>query len=152
RLYNPTTGRFLSTDPVHGGNANPYEYVTADPVDKYDLDGRQWCWRWCGTVHRWQRNPNFRHYWYGAQIAVSILPIRRIKALKRFRARSCWTRWRGFASCGGGALGVYDFVYSVRKYSQNYRYLRDYNQALTHQSQQRICRKYTHYHGRGQCA
>ncbi|MET8102974.1 DNRLRE domain-containing protein, partial [Streptomyces sp. NPDC005236] len=31
RLYNPTTGRFLSTDPVYGGNANAYEYVTADP-------------------------------------------------------------------------------------------------------------------------
>ncbi|POX43747.1 sugar-binding protein, partial [Streptomyces sp. Ru71] len=26
RLYNPTTGRFLSTDPIPGGNANAYEY------------------------------------------------------------------------------------------------------------------------------
>ncbi|MFF3639480.1 DNRLRE domain-containing protein, partial [Streptomyces sp. NPDC002250] len=32
RLYNPTTGRFLSTDPEYGGNANAYEYVTADPL------------------------------------------------------------------------------------------------------------------------
>ncbi|MFK4214150.1 RHS repeat-associated core domain-containing protein, partial [Streptomyces sp. NPDC030920] len=40
RLYNPTTGRFLTTDPVYGGNANAYEYVHADPVNKYDLDGR----------------------------------------------------------------------------------------------------------------
>ncbi|MFE4875130.1 DNRLRE domain-containing protein, partial [Streptomyces sp. NPDC056682] len=31
RLYNPQTGRFLSTDPIPGGNANAYEYVTADP-------------------------------------------------------------------------------------------------------------------------
>ncbi|MEX3107202.1 MULTISPECIES: DNRLRE domain-containing protein [unclassified Streptomyces] len=40
RLYNPATGRFLSTDPVYGGNANSYEYCTADPINCYDLDGR----------------------------------------------------------------------------------------------------------------
>ncbi|MFJ3861944.1 DNRLRE domain-containing protein, partial [Streptomyces sp. NPDC090085] len=40
RLYNPTTGRFLSTDPVYGGNANAYDYTYADPINKYDLDGR----------------------------------------------------------------------------------------------------------------
>ncbi|MGW4031211.1 DNRLRE domain-containing protein [Streptomyces sp. NPDC004838] len=43
RLYNPQTGRFLSIDPIHGGNANAYEYCTADPVNCYDLDG-QWGW------------------------------------------------------------------------------------------------------------
>ncbi|MFJ2260625.1 RHS repeat-associated core domain-containing protein [Streptomyces sp. NPDC087844] len=40
RLYEATTGRFLSTDPVYGGNDNPYVYP-ADPVNKYDLDGRK---------------------------------------------------------------------------------------------------------------
>ncbi|WP_280880315.1 RHS repeat-associated core domain-containing protein [Streptomyces pseudovenezuelae] len=40
RLYDPTTGRFLSTDPVHGGSANAYEYGNGDPVNNYDLDGR----------------------------------------------------------------------------------------------------------------
>ncbi|WP_404871021.1 DNRLRE domain-containing protein (plasmid) [Kitasatospora griseola] len=44
RLYNPGTGRFLSVDPVYGGNANAYEYVHGDPLDKYDLDGRNWFW------------------------------------------------------------------------------------------------------------
>ncbi|MFB7672289.1 RHS repeat-associated core domain-containing protein [Kitasatospora purpeofusca] len=43
RLYNPTTGRFLSLDPVPGGSANPYEYASGDPVNQYDLDGRV-CW------------------------------------------------------------------------------------------------------------
>ncbi len=32
RLYNPTTGRFLSADPVPGGGANAYDYVDQDPV------------------------------------------------------------------------------------------------------------------------
>ncbi|MGW4897651.1 DNRLRE domain-containing protein [Kitasatospora sp. NPDC004240] len=40
RLYNPVTGRFLSIDPIQGGSANAYEYTYADPLNKYDLDGR----------------------------------------------------------------------------------------------------------------
>jgi RHS repeat-associated protein len=44
RLYDPTTGRFLSTDPVPGGSANAYEYGNGDPVNNYDLDGKSW-WR-----------------------------------------------------------------------------------------------------------
>nr|WP_307792451.1 RHS repeat-associated core domain-containing protein [Streptomyces verrucosisporus] len=40
RLYNPATGRFLSIDPVYGGNANAYEYVNADPLNRYDLDDK----------------------------------------------------------------------------------------------------------------
>ncbi|WP_405004022.1 ricin-type beta-trefoil lectin domain protein [Kitasatospora purpeofusca] len=43
RLYNPSTGRFLSVDPVPGGSANAYEYNYADPINRYDLDGRISC-------------------------------------------------------------------------------------------------------------
>ncbi|QNA75393.1 RHS repeat-associated core domain-containing protein [Streptomyces sp. So13.3] len=39
RLYDPTSGRFLSADPVYGGNANSYEYCTGDPVGCTDLSG-----------------------------------------------------------------------------------------------------------------
>jgi hypothetical protein len=39
RLYNPATGRFLTVDPVVGGNPNAYTYPV-DPVNMYDLDGR----------------------------------------------------------------------------------------------------------------
>jgi RHS repeat-associated protein len=38
RLYNPIAGRFLSRDPVPGGNDNTYIYP-ADPINMVDLDG-----------------------------------------------------------------------------------------------------------------
>lgn len=40
RLYSPALGRFLSVDPIVGGNANAYDYCTGDPVNCFDLDGR----------------------------------------------------------------------------------------------------------------
>jgi RHS repeat-associated protein len=59
RLYNPTTGRFLQTDPVPGGSCNAYDYACQSPADRFDLDGR--CWWKCkvarrvtGTINRWQ--------------------------------------------------------------------------------------------------
>ncbi|MFF4509149.1 DNRLRE domain-containing protein [Streptomyces sp. NPDC001401] len=47
RLYDSTAGRFLSVDPVPGGNATAYDYCSADPVNCYDLDGR---WGWWGKI------------------------------------------------------------------------------------------------------
>ncbi|MEU9981081.1 DNRLRE domain-containing protein [Streptomyces sp. NPDC050856] len=41
RVYNPASGRFLSTDPVYGGGDNRYGYP-GDPVNEYDLDGKFW--------------------------------------------------------------------------------------------------------------
>jgi RHS repeat-associated protein len=43
RVYNPGSGRFLQTDPVLGGSANNYDYVSADPVNSADLDGMKSC-------------------------------------------------------------------------------------------------------------
>ncbi|MFY1698086.1 RHS repeat-associated core domain-containing protein [Solwaraspora sp. WMMA2101] len=50
RLYNTTAGRFLTVDPVYGGSCNAYEYVCGDPVNSFDLDGRN-CrtWKWVIT-------------------------------------------------------------------------------------------------------
>lgn len=41
RLYNPATGKFLSTDPITNGGANRYGYPT-DPVNLQDYSGEFW--------------------------------------------------------------------------------------------------------------
>ena len=56
RQYDPTTGRFLSVDPVPGGSANQYDYTAQDPINGLDLDGRSvvfgsWHYYYLGGVH-----------------------------------------------------------------------------------------------------
>lgn len=53
RLYSPTTSRFLSTDPVYGGNANSYEYATGDSINKQDISGNLSCWRTGYSKRKW---------------------------------------------------------------------------------------------------
>lgn len=48
RLYDPTTGRFLQTDPVPGGSPNAYAYPT-DPIMGFDLRGTEWS-KWASNV------------------------------------------------------------------------------------------------------
>ncbi len=39
RLYDPRIGRFLQVDPIEGGSANDYDYVSGDPINNFDLSG-----------------------------------------------------------------------------------------------------------------
>ncbi len=40
RPYDPALGRFFSVDPIQGGSCNTYDYACQDPINTYDLDGR----------------------------------------------------------------------------------------------------------------
>ena len=44
RVYIPTLGQFLQTDPVRGGTPNAYVYPV-DPINSFDLNGMWWSWK-----------------------------------------------------------------------------------------------------------
>lgn len=57
RLYSASTGRFLSPDPVMGGNANAYDYCNQDPINAEDLTGEYFKY-----IHH-----EFRLPWHGVK-------------------------------------------------------------------------------------
>lgn len=65
RLYNPVTGRFLTRDPIYGGNDNAFVYP-ADPVNRSDLSGLSgdtcvWMYQGDCDTSKWR---TFRTYDY----------------------------------------------------------------------------------------
>jgi len=62
RSFDPTTGRFLQTDPVDGDNLmNPYTFPGNNPVTNMDPMGTDW--RWNATAQEWVevRGPGLYH-------------------------------------------------------------------------------------------
>ncbi|MFF0506301.1 DNRLRE domain-containing protein [Streptomyces fimicarius] len=164
RLYEPTTGRFQQTDPVPGGSANSYDYANADPRNQTDLEG-QWSWakkqwkRVKSFVSRKSRNPNYRNAYYVGRAGFSLInPIKKaryvVRAVKRPRrvARMCGRGVRSAWGCFSAATGVRGAVKYGRKSARNYKYQKAYNQALTRQARESLCRRYTGYRGRGSCS
>ena len=146
RLYNPTLGRFLSTDPVPGGSANPYDYCNADPINCIDLDGkfslRGWAWK-----HKWDIAATAVSF-TGVGGAVWAFRAYRVyrgirSANKSYRAALYATRGFGVASrirntfTAGKNFGVpaRSFVYHYAKHGARYgspsRYLRAAEQSLS---------------------
>jgi RHS repeat-associated protein len=73
RLYDPSLGRFLQTDPIPGGSANNYDYANQDPINGFDLGGDiSFCSDdYCGAAQAIQQAGNGNsplnqsEYWYG---------------------------------------------------------------------------------------
>ncbi|MEO6471531.1 MAG: RHS repeat-associated core domain-containing protein [Aeromicrobium sp.] len=94
RLYNPTTGRFLSMDSVRGGNDNAYTYPV-DPINQLDPEGlAQIYYIWT----RWLRASKTWVIWRGRKIWVSYTNAFRYRkvatAVYRVRYRIEGTSWR----------------------------------------------------------
>ncbi|WP_435286474.1 RHS repeat-associated core domain-containing protein [Streptomyces bacillaris] len=98
RLYNPDTGRFLSTDPVYGGNANAYEYCVGDPVNCHDLTGA------------------FRYtYWKNAWWSPIQYFYIKVKLTRRETNRLAWSS----AAVGGFLSVLKDYVPGAWKHVVN---------------------------------
>jgi RHS repeat-associated protein len=110
RLYNPATGRFLQIDPVPGGSANAYDYAGADPVNVYDLDGRDYRhWKHYYSWG-WISKKEWTPAWWDAGTGKIVMTIhfnkkwtRRIADYSHFlygpvtMALGAWNFWVGFA-------------------------------------------------------
>jgi len=109
RLYNPTTGRFLSIDPVAGGSCNAYEYTCADPVNGLDLDGKK-CWKWarkaCG-VGQWAGRTWREHKAVRWATGVAIVAG---------AAAACGLTWGiACAAAAGAAYGALKYCYTTKR-------------------------------------
>lgn len=99
RLYNQTTGTFLTLDPIPGGNANPYTYPT-DPCNRKDLDGK---------ADRYDRDGNRI---IGSCAGMRVRPPPRVVNVywESLRDRS---RWKSGSKLGGYAMTGATFLGSL---------------------------------------
>lgn len=128
RVYNPTSGRFLSVDPVPGGSCNDYDYTCADPVNGRDLDGKR-CWRpSCLAKSAWRHRADI-----GRAVAVAALfsctvctviaagvaaygAYQAYRAYRNHNYRSMAWELAGLATFGWGQRAARGYKYSVRAY------------------------------------
>jgi len=84
RPYSPALGRFLSVDPVEGGSANDYDYVSGNPINITDLDGKCSICRAAKSVGRGvvtvARKVTASPVWKGATFVVGLCPLPACKA------------------------------------------------------------------------
>jgi RHS repeat-associated protein len=130
RLYNPQSGRFLSVDPIPGGNDNAYTYPT-DPINGYDLNGK-WGWS-CGWCEQLMRARNYLQaeeigLWAAAYTTATGGRCRYLYGL-----RTCQGGWGHLYSRGGTTWGS---TYVAAPGSQNVTPLRIRHETI-HRSQWR---------------
>ncbi|WP_327169984.1 DNRLRE domain-containing protein [Streptomyces subrutilus] len=126
RLYSPGEGRFLSVDPMFGGNANAYEYCYGDPVNCTDLSGKwsysTWSRWWSPYKHVWlylNRNETQRLAWGAGAVGgffSAILPwtngwVR--TAFEILRAYSWYISWVAGSAMARSRTCVSIYTYVV---------------------------------------
>jgi hypothetical protein len=134
RLYNPLAGRFLSTDPVPGGNSNAYEYCGANPLDCTDLSGmvsypkykKFLCHGLFASICRWSRSLDVKSlgFWVKSYVRSYGATCR-----KKWGMTACWHSPFWMYSRGGTTLGT-TFVTGSYKYANQ-------KDRITHEKEHR---------------
>ncbi|MCM3886311.1 hypothetical protein ND747_22060 [Frankia sp. R82] len=116
RLYDPSLGRFLQTDPEPGGSDNPYDYAHQDPYNTYDLDGKciqVWHKHCRGKKSIWVRTARASRWVYRhTEVGVSACFGRCVGIGTQGGTVYRQTGWGGFFV--GGYVGVTRRTYNNR--------------------------------------
>ena len=108
RQYLPSLGRFLEVDPIEQGSANEYDYVSGDPLNGLDLDGRL-----AVTYHMVVHGIFYGDWWdgfsicggWGAGMCFQHVGVFKIFVLAYYKT----------ARSGHHIYGLYSYTYSVYK-------------------------------------
>jgi RHS repeat-associated protein len=112
RLYNPTTGRFLTRDPVPGGNDNPYVYPV-DPVNDRDLNGR-WSYTRRYSLGYYAIAASTYFSWVRSHF-TSLFPISGAKSLSQGRQMTLWPAHFAYFPVTVSQLTSTGWTFGVRK-------------------------------------
>jgi RHS repeat-associated protein len=128
RSYAPSIGRFLTPDPVPGGSANPYDYASQDPINKFDLTGE--CEGSYTKHHCAEYNKNHQVSWHRALERANaknnkyhVLPMqvdtKYVPKLRRMMqgAEGVITRWKGMTWAELKAEQARDALEAVRAHA-----------------------------------
>ncbi|MFJ3197944.1 DNRLRE domain-containing protein [Streptomyces griseoviridis] len=143
RLYNPTTGRFLSADPIPGGSCNAYDYACADPVNSDDVTGCATCrvpkHAWTGRsfttvlrTTRWSYGSwhNYNYHWFWDVVSGDKGPVPITAWKRQYRYRNQYVfkckvvAWYGYGR--QKILATYE-----TRYQYSYRDRTSYRIAFT---------------------
>ncbi|GAA3613898.1 hypothetical protein GCM10022223_32650 [Kineosporia mesophila] len=153
RLYVPRTARFLSIDPVLGGNENAYVYPN-DPVNKFDITGM--CWSWaknaCRRYNDMKRHPNYVNVKTSAQVGWGVYsvidPFKKgiVKNLRHPKELLSWGKktCKGGASfgCASSVFGAGGLKSSWKSYRKSMKYGQEWRRQGTITGRDAVERKY----------
>ena len=118
---------FLQTDPVPGGSANSYDYVSQDPVNEQDLDGRM----------------EALSFEAGAGISVGAFEMIAYECSKH---NGSWNGWHiTFSTHSAQLRGLGDFVVHMGRKGR--RLLKKFKQEQEHTSNKRPSTEEQHQRG-----
>ncbi|MEU5168711.1 DUF6973 domain-containing protein [Streptomyces mutomycini] len=106
RLYDPTTGRFTSVDPVEGGNANAYDYCSGDPVGCKDLSGN------FSINDIWHEGKACAKYWWACWGVADDSYWAQREAKKAYKSSN---KQNAYRHCIWQAMLVWDFGWTIAK-------------------------------------
>ncbi|MFF7249419.1 DNRLRE domain-containing protein [Embleya sp. NPDC008237] len=117
RLYSPPVGRFLTVDPIPGGNATAYDYVRADPFTQFDLDGKR-CWKWARKACNVAKSAGRKTMYYASYPIQWAAYGISFTVLTNIGIRGGFALGGPFGAFFGGVAGVAAWYYVSGRYTR----------------------------------